>query len=258
MAPSSKQRYEAPSSGSDSDSSVEAQPRRAPRLSRDDDEDSVDGLDTLTDEDEEMLVGLEEPVREKKLRRRWLMASLPVSRTPNPSRRELTLSQTPAGAPGATKTPSQSWLSGKRLVYLGLTGVAVLGLIIFGSVLLWKEYNESSTDSTSLAKPESTSAYIPTGTMPNLGVPFPTGMMQRFPELQALIAGNRQFRSEEENEHPGLVETLAQGQHPKVSANRWADFFGANLACGSSRTLAARTLESRKLRSLEHNSATSS
>lgn len=84
--PSHQQQYE-PASGSDtdSDSSVE-QPRRTARRSRDEDEDSIDGLDAAMDE--EKLVGAkgvldvkeEEDPKLKRLRRSWLMASLPVSR----------------------------------------------------------------------------------------------------------------------------------------------------------------------------------
>ncbi|ORY88415.1 carbonic anhydrase [Leucosporidium creatinivorum] len=47
--------------------------------------------------------------------------------------------------------------------------------------------------------------------------------MSRFPELQELMSGNGEFRNETEEEHPGLVEELAQGQHPKFAYLGCAD-----------------------------------
>lgn len=97
-----------------------------------------------------------------------------------------------------------------------ITGVIVLAILVLGSVLIAKEYNKSADDHSAEAAPSS--AYSATGTMPNLALPSPTGVISRFPELQELMTGNREFRNETEEEHPGLVEELAQGQHPTVSA----------------------------------------
>jgi hypothetical protein len=96
-----------------------------------------------------------------------------------------------------------------------ITGGIVLAIIVLGSILIAKEYGESAEEHS--AESSVSSAYSATGTMPNLAVPSPTGVLSRFPELQELMSGNIESRNETEEEHPGLVEELAQGQHPKVS-----------------------------------------
>ena len=118
-------------------------------------------------------------------------------------------SQTYNSASSAPPPPPKSWFSGLRLVYLVLTLVIVLAIIIFGSVLIYREYDAEEDPATSRSGSNSLS------TQPE---PEPTtGVFQRFPELRALMEGNRAFRAEEEREHPGLIAELAQGQHPKVS-----------------------------------------
>lgn len=91
-SPSSKQRYDAASSGSSSDSedsvtrlSVGRKSSRRMRSQegRESEEDSVDGLDEARDD--EKLVGMQDDVEEEelprvsRLKRSWVMASLPSS-----------------------------------------------------------------------------------------------------------------------------------------------------------------------------------
>ncbi|BGP20192.1 hypothetical protein JCM10213_005954 [Rhodosporidiobolus nylandii] len=57
-------------------------------------------------------------------------------------------------------------------------------------------------------------------------LPSATGVFAQFPELQELFVGNREWRAESEDEDPGLIEELAQGQHPKI----------AYIGCADSRT----------------------
>lgn len=133
-----------------------------------------------------------------------------------------------------------------------ITGGVVLAIIVLGSILIAKEYGESAEEHS--AESSVSSAYSATGTMPDLALPSTTGVMSRFPELQELMSGNREFRNETEEEHPGLVEELAQGQHPKVSFRRRPKLFeelnrsSAILRFTRSLILDARTLESLRLR----------
>lgn len=56
-----------------------------------------------------------------------------------------------------------------------------------------------------------------TATAPvDVSLPSPTGALQRFPELQALFAGNREWRNETMTEDATLIPELAKAQHPKV------------------------------------------
>lgn len=84
MQSNSKQRYEhaSSSSASDSEDSLQEQPRA--RRTAKDDEDSVDGLGEVSG-DEEKLVGLaeeQESSRVKRLKRSWVMASMPSGSLP--------------------------------------------------------------------------------------------------------------------------------------------------------------------------------
>lgn len=128
---------------------------------------------------------------------------------------------TGADPKAAPKPPTaRSFFSGWRLVYFLGTAAVVLALIIIGSILIFKELGEPDETKGAESVGVSTGPYSATGTMPNLALPSTTGVYTRFPELQKLMEGNRHFRQVEEEGHPGHVEELAQGQHPKVSSPR--------------------------------------
>ncbi|GAA5865550.1 hypothetical protein JCM8547_007645 [Rhodosporidiobolus lusitaniae] len=48
-------------------------------------------------------------------------------------------------------------------------------------------------------------------------LPSTTGIFAQFPELQDLYSRNREFVNETEEEYPGLIEELAEGQHPQFA-----------------------------------------
>ncbi|GAA5905315.1 hypothetical protein JCM6882_003742 [Rhodosporidiobolus microsporus] len=54
-------------------------------------------------------------------------------------------------------------------------------------------------------------------------LPGQTGIFAQFPELHDLLAGNREWRNETEEEDPGLIEELAEGQEPKFAYIGCAD-----------------------------------
>ncbi|GAA5872351.1 hypothetical protein JCM1840_004135 [Sporobolomyces johnsonii] len=64
----------------------------------------------------------------------------------------------------------------------------------------------------------------PTNALPIVALPSPSGVYAKFPELQALLLGNREFVNETEVEDPGLLEELAEGQdEPKFAYLGCAD-----------------------------------
>ncbi|GAA5915995.1 hypothetical protein JCM5296_000407 [Sporobolomyces johnsonii] len=64
----------------------------------------------------------------------------------------------------------------------------------------------------------------PTSALPVVALPSPSGVYAKFPELKALLLGNREFVNETEGEHPGLLEELAEGQdEPKFAYLGCAD-----------------------------------
>ncbi|BGP43503.1 hypothetical protein JCM10449v2_007538 [Rhodotorula kratochvilovae] len=64
----------------------------------------------------------------------------------------------------------------------------------------------------------------PSATKPLVvSLPSPTGVLARFPELQELFIGNREWRNETATEDPALIPELAKAQHPKFAYLGCAD-----------------------------------
>ncbi|GAA6013080.1 hypothetical protein JCM10207_006165 [Rhodosporidiobolus poonsookiae] len=155
---------------------------------------------------------------------------------------------------------TSSTLSRCRIAYIALVGVLCLVLIVVGSILCAKAVSERAeaeekaggeeavfaravgTGTNALvdvlksaeevlgvggsAHGTATSGEVPytgTATLPPATVPSATGIFSRFPELQELLEGNREWRGESEEEDPGLIQELAKGQAPKFAYIGCAD-----------------------------------
>jgi hypothetical protein len=133
----------------------------------------------------------------------------------------------PPSAPIKRPVAKAGPLSTARKIYFALTAVVVIVILVAGSILIVNESKANAAEhaadiatalhaSSSAPRATTTTPYSATGTLPNLALPSPTGVFARFPELQELMQGNREFRGETEAKEPGLVEELSHGQHPKV------------------------------------------
>ncbi|GAA5972793.1 hypothetical protein JCM11641_003944 [Rhodosporidiobolus odoratus] len=65
-----------------------------------------------------------------------------------------------------------------------------------------------TASASAVSHPSATSAYVVAS------LPSPTGVFSQYPELQDLLTGNREWRNETEAADPGLIEKLAEKEHP--------------------------------------------